>query len=83
MRPSPHTSLPATVIPPSETTMAPATSTLRELLAPTCLAETDLLALDLAGIPRHQASGRQGRFQGLVEVDQGAGDAMTHGAGLT
>src|SRR5437763_13100036 len=55
---------------------------LRELLATARLVEADLLSLDLARIPRHQASLRQRRLQLIVIVDQRARYAVAHGAGL-
>src|SRR5690606_23887433 len=66
---------------------APATawqakSALAELLAATCLVETDFLALDLAGVTGDQAGLRQHRLERGVVVDQRAGDAVAHRTSL-
>src|SRR5690606_19115655 len=47
------------------------------------LAQTDLLALDLAGVAGHETGLAQRATQGFVVGDQCAGDAMANGAGLT
>ena len=55
---------------------------LRELLAATRLAETDLLAFDFARISRHQTSAGQRRLQRFVVIDQCTRKAMAHRARL-
>src|SRR5690606_21105874 len=57
-------------------------SALRELLAASRLVEADLLALDLARIPRDQPCLRQHRLESVVEIDQRAGDAVANRACL-
>src|SRR5690606_31981913 len=58
-------------------------SALAELLATTRLVQTDLLAFDFAGIAGDEASLRQCRLERRIIVDQRAGNAMAHGAGLS
>ena len=46
------------------------------------LATPDLLALDLAGVARHETGIAQRLAQRLIVLDERAGDAVTDGAGL-
>src|SRR5690606_9582165 len=55
---------------------------LAELLAATCLVEADLLTFDFTGVTRNQTGLRQLGLERGVVVDQGAGDAVAHCAGL-
>src|SRR4249919_1033054 len=55
---------------------------LGELLTSARLVQTDLLPLNLARVARHQSGLRQRRLELDIVVDQGAGDAVAHGAGL-
>src|SRR5690606_11145459 len=57
-------------------------SALRELRGAARLVQTDLLALDLAGVTGHEAGLAQLALQGLVVLHQRAGDAQADGAGL-
>src|SRR3990172_7691345 len=61
---------------------APALLALRELLGPTRLAQTNLLAFALACVRGHQAGFREHRLEGLVIVDQRTGDAVAPRARL-
>src|SRR4249919_1711433 len=56
--------------------------TLRELGGAAGFVQTDLLALDFAGVAGHESGLAQVAFQRLVVLDQGAGDAEADGAGL-
>src|SRR5690606_19349121 len=58
-------------------------SALAELLAATCLVETDFLTFHFTGIASNEASALEFRLQGLVVVDESASNAVTHCAGLT
>src|SRR5579872_7406205 len=55
---------------------------LRVLRASAGLAPSDLLALDLAGVARHETRLSQGLTQRLIVLNQRAGDPMTNGSGL-
>src|SRR4051794_9254764 len=55
---------------------------LRELLAAASGVQADLLAFHFARVAGDEARGGQRRLEGRVVVDQGAGDAVAHGAGL-
>src|SRR5690242_15456340 len=57
-------------------------STLRVLLAPPCLVQADLLSLDLARIASHQTRRAEAALQSRIILDEGAGDAVAHRAGL-
>src|SRR5574337_161694 len=57
-------------------------SALRELLAPACGMQADLLALDLARVARDEAGLAQRGLERGVVVDQRARDAVAHCAGL-
>src|SRR5690606_1388895 len=58
------------------------TSALRELRGAAGLVQTDLLALDFAGVAGHEASAAKVTLQLGVVFDQRAGDAQADGAGL-
>jgi len=53
-----------------------------ELLAATCAMQTNFFALDFPGIAGHKAGLAELWLERGVVVDQSAGDAMTHCAGL-
>src|ERR1700752_3275325 len=55
---------------------------LRVLRPAAGLAPTDLLALDFAGVARHEARIPQRLAQALVELDERAGEAVPNRAGL-
>jgi len=55
---------------------------LGELLAASRFAKSDLLALDLARIARHESRAGKRRFECFVVIDQRTGDAMAHCARL-
>src|SRR6185369_10678325 len=55
---------------------------LGELLAASRLVEADLLALDLARVARDEPGLRQRRLERGIVLDQRAGDAVAHRAGL-
>src|SRR6187551_3560636 len=55
---------------------------LRELLAPARLVQTDLLALDFAGVAGDEPCLRQRGFQLRIVIDQCARDAVPYGARL-
>src|SRR5690606_33690145 len=58
-------------------------SALAELLPTTGAVQTDLLTLDFTGIAGHETCAAQFGLEGCVEIDQGAGHAVAHSAGLT
>src|SRR6266850_2214801 len=58
-------------------------STFRELLAPPCLVQANLLSLYLARVARHQPGRAQRRLQPCIILDQRARDAVAHGARLS
>src|SRR3989338_6867115 len=60
----------------------PGALALAELLGAACGTQTDLLTFDFAGIARDETGLRQARLERGVVVDQGAGDAVAHSAGL-
>src|SRR5262245_37952639 len=55
---------------------------LAELLAAARLVEADLLSLDFARVARHETRLRQRGLKLRVVVDERAGDALAHRAGL-
>ena len=55
---------------------------LAELLGAAGLAQTNLLTFDFAGVTRHEAGVREDGLEAFIVVDEGAGDAVTDGAGL-
>src|SRR5581483_118068 len=57
-------------------------STFRVLLAPPRLVQADLLSLHLARVARHQARPAQAGLQRCIILDERAGDAVAHRAGL-
>src|SRR5690349_1767451 len=57
-------------------------STLRELLAPPRLVQSDLLSLDLARISRDEPRRAERRLQARIILDERARDAVAHRTGL-
>src|SRR5437879_8677144 len=57
-------------------------STFRELLAPPCLVQADLLSLYLAPVALHQPGRAQRGLQPGIILDQRTRDAVAHRAGL-